>query len=107
MIEFVTKKSHAVKTGDDIAEEVPVHKANGNANTASWVPAPMEEPQHSLEDAASSDKKGTVLDPAPAFNHERVARLAFDCWHKRGCPHDSPEVDWREAEGILRQHDLS
>ena len=34
--------------------------------------------------------------------HEIAAR-AYSCWHERGCPHGSPEVDWSRAEEELRQ----
>jgi hypothetical protein len=30
-----------------------------------------------------------------------IAALAYELWHRRGCPHDSPEVDWHAAEQQL------
>jgi hypothetical protein len=31
-----------------------------------------------------------------------IATVAFECWHQRGCPDGSPEIDWYEAERIVR-----
>ncbi len=33
--------------------------------------------------------------------HEELSQLAYRLWHERGCPIDSPEVDWLEAERQL------
>jgi hypothetical protein len=33
---------------------------------------------------------------------EEIARRAYQCWHERGCPEGSPEVDWCRAEEELR-----
>jgi hypothetical protein len=33
---------------------------------------------------------------------EDVAAHAYRCWHERGCPDGSPEVDWHRAEEELR-----
>ena len=34
--------------------------------------------------------------------HDQIAALAHALWEERGCPHDSPEVDWLKAERTLR-----
>ena len=39
---------------------------------------------------------------AKPINHEQIARLAYDLWKARGCPHGSAEVDWLQAEQELR-----
>ena len=36
------------------------------------------------------------------FSHQEVERLAFELWERRGSPYGSPDVDWLEAEDILR-----
>jgi len=33
---------------------------------------------------------------------QTVTNLAYDLWHKRGCPEGSPERDWIEAEELVR-----
>jgi hypothetical protein len=33
--------------------------------------------------------------------HEAVAQLAYQLWHGRGCPADSSDEDWFEAERRL------
>lgn len=33
---------------------------------------------------------------------EEISRRAYECWHERGCPHGSPEVDWHRAVEELR-----
>ena len=34
--------------------------------------------------------------------HEDIQRLAYRFWEERGCPIDSPDIDWYRAE-----HELS
>lgn len=33
---------------------------------------------------------------------DEIAHRAYRCWHERGCPEGSPEVDWCRAEEELR-----
>lgn len=55
---------------------------------------------------AESDRadagRSTARENEPA--HEDVAVRAYQCWHERGCPHGSPEVDWHRAEDELRSN---
>lgn len=37
-----------------------------------------------------------------AYSNEDIAAHAYRCWHERGCPEGSPEVDWHRAEEELR-----
>jgi hypothetical protein len=37
-----------------------------------------------------------------SYSSEDVAAHAYRCWHERGCPDGSPEVDWHRAEEELR-----
>ena len=37
-----------------------------------------------------------------AVTHEEIAKLAYSLWQRRGCPVGSPQVDWFEAEAIVR-----
>jgi hypothetical protein len=46
------------------------------------------------------DRKGAVRD-VPAYDEERVARLAYFFWEARGCQGGSPEEDWFRAEREL------
>ncbi len=34
-------------------------------------------------------------------SHEEIAGRAYVCWHARGCPDGSPEVDWEQARRQL------
>lgn len=34
---------------------------------------------------------------------QEVARVAYECWEKRGCTHGSDQLDWFEAERIVRE----
>lgn len=34
--------------------------------------------------------------------YDEIARRAYQCWHERGCPDGSPEIDWSRAEQELR-----
>jgi hypothetical protein len=57
----------------------------------------------------SSRSHGSVASEIPAVdpiaptagNKEEVCRLAYSYWLARGCPDDSPEVDWFRAEREL------
>jgi hypothetical protein len=40
---------------------------------------------------------------ATSVSQEEVSARAYRCWHERGCPDGSPEVDWRRAEQELEQ----
>lgn len=35
-------------------------------------------------------------------SYEEISVRALECWHERGCPDGSPEVDWQRAEQELR-----
>lgn len=35
------------------------------------------------------------------LSHDEIAQRAYQCWHERGCPHGSPEIDWTRAEEEL------
>jgi hypothetical protein len=34
---------------------------------------------------------------------DEISERAYRCWHERGCPHGSPEVDWERAVQELRE----
>jgi hypothetical protein len=36
------------------------------------------------------------------YTDDDVAAEAYRCWHERGCPEGSPEVDWQRAQERLR-----
>jgi hypothetical protein len=38
-----------------------------------------------------------------AFSADEISVRAYRCWHERGCPHGSPEVDWERATQQLRE----
>lgn len=44
----------------------------------------------------------TASDGDSSYSSEDVAAHAYRCWHERGCPDGSPEVDWHRAEEELR-----
>ncbi len=35
--------------------------------------------------------------------HREISERAYSCWHERGCPEGSPDVDWDRAERELRE----
>ncbi|MGH9584386.1 MAG: DUF2934 domain-containing protein [Bryobacteraceae bacterium] len=39
--------------------------------------------------------------------YPEIAARAYHCWHERGCPEGSPEVDWSRAEEELRSRHQS
>ena len=55
---------------------------------------------------ANADTDSTVARTGPVssrLSHEEVAAHAYRCWHERGCPEGSPEVDWQRAEAELSE----
>lgn len=50
--------------------------------------------------SSASDLIDNEEDERPASHH--IAARAYECWHARGCPDGSPEVDWHRAEEELR-----
>ncbi len=38
-----------------------------------------------------------------APSHREISERAYGCWHERGCPDGSPDVDWDRAERELRE----
>lgn len=36
-----------------------------------------------------------------AGDQDAIRELAYFCWQARGCPHDSPDEDWFQAEREL------
>jgi hypothetical protein len=48
-------------------------------------------------------EKGVAADDQAAKpSAEEIAMRAYECWHERGCPDGSPEVDWSRAENELK-----
>jgi Protein of unknown function (DUF2934) len=45
----------------------------------------------------------TRLDARNEPSAEEISARANRCWHERGCPIGSPEVDWHRAEEELRR----
>ena len=37
-----------------------------------------------------------------ASENSDVAARAYECWHERGCPDGSPDIDWQRAEEEVR-----
>jgi hypothetical protein len=64
---------------------VPGARGTGNAPRGEWT---VHDDTHSNPDLGPTD--------------EEIALRAYQCWHARGCPHGSPEEDWRRAEQELR-----
>lgn len=79
---------------------VPGERASGttvrggsNAGAPGAYMPSMDTEVHSNESRVSSR----------SYTDEDVAAHAYRCWHERGCPEGSPEVDWHRAEEELRR----
>jgi hypothetical protein len=59
---------------------------------ATGVPRPIATPSKSSAESAERLDRGSSPD---------IAALAYQYWQARGCPNDSPEVDWLRAEREL------
>lgn len=52
--------------------------------------------------AAAGPPDARATQPQPTqLTHEAIAARAYQCWHVRGCPNGSPDVDWQQAEQEL------
>ena len=45
----------------------------------------------------------TRLDASHEPTADEISARAYRCWHERGCPEGSPEVDWHRAQEELRR----
>lgn len=45
----------------------------------------------------------TRLETGAGPTSDEISARAYRCWHERGCPEGSPEVDWQRAEEELRR----
>jgi hypothetical protein len=52
------------------------------------------------ESIAAAESEGMVLHSDG--EREKIARLAYQHWHARGCPEGSPEEDWFRAEEDIK-----
>ena len=55
--------------------------------------------------SAMPDSSGIAFSSAEnetAYTSEDLAAEAYRCWHERGCPEGSPEVDWQRARERLK-----
>lgn len=64
--------------------------ARGSGNAPRGQGTSQEQPTVSLD----ADTLGPTA--------EEIEARAYRCWHERGCPHGTPEEDWRRAEEELR-----
>jgi|GEM_PF-1870263 len=69
----------------------------GGSNTA----APGET-MPSTNTEAHLNQSSASGDESYSYSSDDVAAHAYRCWHERGCPDGSPEVDWHRAEEELR-----
>ncbi len=78
------------------------HEADGSfedsisRSTGSADSGPGSESQHSAGEVESETDVSRA-------EHEEIARLAYECWQRRGCPIGTPEEDWFLAEEQFKQ----
>jgi len=70
-----------------------VRGASNNAAPAAAMPSTDTEVHNASNASRGGDK---------SYGSDDVAAHAYRCWHERGCPEGSPEVDWHRAEEELR-----
>jgi hypothetical protein len=88
------------KKGDLFMKKAAATRAlRSRASEAGW--------QEWISEAAAARTATEVTPRIPTANGDRhalreaIARLAYANWQARGCPHDSPEEDWLQAEKLL------
>jgi hypothetical protein len=86
------------------AGSTSVMPSTGRSPAPTVVPRPHGTGMTPLGETQSAKSLGSELhlDEESVADHE-IARRAYRCWHERGCPHGSPEVDWHRAERELRE----
>jgi hypothetical protein len=57
----------------------------------------------STDTEVHSGSSSTSREGSSSFTSEEIAAHAYRCWHERGCPEGSSEVDWHRAEEELRR----
>jgi len=61
----------------------------------------MEAQAARMNRESEQNEEQLTSDAEPQFDHGKVATLAYQLWHERGCPEGSPEVDWFQAQQQL------
>ena len=59
-----------------------------------------------LRGDGSSELQPTVAverDAGYQTTRSEIEKRAYECWHERGCPEGSPEIDWERAEREVRE----
>lgn len=51
---------------------------------------------------AAQDPSSLTANSEAGATSDDIAVRAYQCWHERGCPEGSPEVDWYRAEQELK-----
>ena len=69
-----------------------------------YMPSTNTEVHNNQSNASGGTNDSFTSD---SFTSEEVAAHAYRCWHERGCPSGSPEVDWHRAEEELRNRRTS
>jgi hypothetical protein len=57
----------------------------------------------STDTEVHSGSSSTSREGSSSFTSEEIAAHAYRCWHERGCPEGSSEVDWHRAEEELKR----
>ena len=76
--------------------ESPAPSIVGGARTSGTTP----------RGANATDQRPTLrVDEGADYRptSDEISERAYHCWHARGCPHGSPEVDWERAERELME----
>ena len=67
----------------------------------------MPSPAAKMEFESEQSKERLQSGAEPQSYREDVATLAYRLWHERGCPDGSSEVDWFQAEQLIRDDEAS
>ena len=87
--------------GSGLASTTP--GATGSSPAPTIVPGARGSGTTPRADNVSDQSPTLQLDVEQGgIKSEDIAARAYRCWHERGCPEGSPEVDWNQAENELR-----
>lgn len=82
---------------------VPGERASGTTVRGGSNAAAPGSAMPSTDTEVHRNAAGNSSESNYSYTSDEVAAHAYRCWHERGCPEGSPEVDWQRAEEELRK----
>lgn len=82
---------------------IPGARGSGTTVRGASDKVPPTSAMPSSSETTASSYEGSET----AYTDQELAAEAHRCWHERGCPEGSPEIDWQTARERLRARKAS